>query len=342
MKKKYLQIGPYSAIGGVSVHIKRLSELLEDYYSFSFIDESPLLDTNQEVYNLRRLNIFEYIKLVNNTCIVHIHSGIWWLRCLHILVGFLFRKKTIVTIHSLSNLRTRFSVIITRFFLMFASKIVVVNKEISKKIKTKKCIVVHAFIPPNIEKEENLPIEVLDILEQNKHKKIIVSNAFKLVFHNNEDLYGLDLIIELARSVKKEKKNYKIIFIVASKDEKLNLIEYYTQIIKDEGLKEIISLIAHPLSFVRLMIESDLVVRATNTDGDALTVREALYLNRLVIASDVINRPKGTVLFQNRNSKDLIKKIKDTLSKKQNRNVKTKSGIDDRNALIEHYNSLIS
>lgn len=340
MKSKYLQIGPYTAIGGVSVHIKRLSELLVEQYSFSFIDESPLIGTNREVYNLREINIFEYIRLVNNTHIIHVHSGIWWLRCLHILVGFLFRKKTIVTIHSLSNLTTGFSVIITRFFLLFASKIIVVNEDISRKIKNKKCIVVHAFIPPNIENEKNLPKEVLDILEQNRHKKIIVNNAFKLVFYNNEDLYGLDLIIDVARAVKMEKKNYKIIFVVTSKEEKLNLYEHYSRIITEEGLNEIISLIPYPLSFVRLMIESDLVIRSTNTDGDALTVREAIYLNRPVIASDVISRPKGTILFQNRNSKNLFVKIKDTLNKekKTNSNIQT----NDRNAIIEQYRLLIS
>jgi len=340
MKSKYLQIGPYTAIGGVSVHIKRLSELLAEQYSFSFIDESPLIGTNREVYNLREINIFEYIRLVNNTHIIHVHSGIWWLRCLHILVGFLFRKKTIVTIHSLSNLTTGFSVIITRFFLLFASKIIIVNEDISRKIKNKKCIVVNAFIPPNIENEKNLPNEVLDILEQNRHKKIIVNNAFKLVFYNNEDLYGLDLIIDVARAVKMEKKNYKIIFVVTSKEEKLNLYEHYSRIITEEGLNEIISLIPYPLSFVRLMIESDLVIRSTNTDGDALTVREAIYLNRPVIASDVISRPKGTILFQNRNSKNLFVKIKDTLNKekKTNSNIQT----NDRNAIKEQYRLLIS
>lgn len=340
MKTKYLQIGPYTAIGGVSVHIKRLSELLVEHYSFSFIDESPLTATNREVYNLREINIFEYIRLVNNTQIIHIHSGIWWLRCLHILVGFLFRKKTIVTIHSLSNLRTGFAVIITRFFLLAASKIVVVNKDISRKLKNKKSSVVHAFIPPNIENEKNLPKEVFDILEQNRHKKIIVNNAFKLVLHNNEDLYGLDLMINVARAVKTEKKNYKIIFVVASKEEKLNLFEQYTRIIKEEGLNEIISLIPYPLSFVNLMIESDLVIRSTNTDGDALTVREAIYLNRPVIASDVISRPKGTILFQNRNSENLFIKIKHTLSQQKQTNSKIQT--NNRKAIIEQYMSLIS
>lgn len=341
MKKNYLQIGPYSAIGGVSVHIKRLSDLLKDHYNFSFIDESPLL-TNQEVYNLRRINVFEYIRLINNAEIIHIHSGIWWLRCLHIFVGFLFRKKIIVTIHSLSNLTTSFSVRLTRKFLLLTSNVVVVNNEISKKLKIKKSVVAHAFIPPNIEREEKLPLEILNILQQNKFKKIIINNAFKLVLHNNEDLYGLDLLINVAREIKREKQNYKIIFIVASMDKKLNLFDFYSKIIKEETLDKIITLIPYPVSFVRLMIESDLVVRATNTDGDALTVREALYLKRPIIASDATNRPEGAILFKNRNSEDLFLKIRDTLNKEEKTTTKKHIPITDRNTFIELYRSIIS
>ena len=92
-------------------------------------------------------------------------------------------------------------------------------------------------------------------------------------------------------------------------------IKYINKINK-EGLNEYITILTYPISFVRLMEKSDLVIRATNTDGDALTVREALYLNKPVIASDVVKRPKGTILFKNRDSDDLYKKIIETLNKK--------------------------
>jgi glycosyltransferase involved in cell wall biosynthesis len=42
---------------------------------------------------------------------------------------------------------------------------------------------------------------------------------------------------------------------------------------------------------------SDIFVRATRADGDALSVREALALGRNVVASDVGHRPSGCLLF---------------------------------------------
>ena len=64
MKKKILFIGPYSAVGGVSVHIKRLAFLLSKTYDVSFIDESPKNNSTKEVFNIRSVKIFSYLNLV--------------------------------------------------------------------------------------------------------------------------------------------------------------------------------------------------------------------------------------------------------------------------------------
>lgn len=315
MKKNILEIGPYTAVGGVSIHIKRLAALLKGYYNFTFIDESPRLQVDSEVFNLRSKNIFKYCGLIYRADVVHIHSGIWWLTCFHISTAFIFRKKIIVSIHSLSNLKNNFSIKITQLFLSLATKVIFVSQEIYEKFKSKNGAVIHAFIPPDLSNEKDLPSEVLSILKKNTDKKIIVNNASKLVLHRGQDLYGMDLLIDVAHMIKKENNNYKIIFVVASREESLNLFDLYQQRIKDEKLENQITLIHNPISFVKLMVESDLVVRATNTDGDALTVREALFLNRPIIASDVTFRPEGTILFKNRDSEDLYLKINETLNK---------------------------
>ena len=57
------------------------------------------------------------------------------------------------------------------------------------------------------------------------------------------------------------------------------------------------------------MEEADIVLRPTNFDGDSLTVREALMLGKPIVASDVVVRPAGTTLFENRNTDDLYKKL---------------------------------
>jgi len=70
------------------------------------------------------------------------------------------------------------------------------------------------------------------------------------------------------------------------------------------NLNENFFLIHEKLSFVKLMQESDIIVRPTNTDGDSLTIREALFLNKEILTSDVTERPIGVKLFQNRNIND--------------------------------------
>lgn len=312
-KKIYLQIGPYTSIGGVSIHIFRLSNLLKSQFDIRFINESREASYKKEVFNIRDKNILRYFREINNSNVVHIHTGIWWLRCFHILSSRVLRKKIIVTIHSLSNLQTKASIELTRFFLKFVDKTIVVSKEISQTINVKNQSILPAFLPPKDEDQSSLPENILKILNENNKNKIIVSNAFDLIVHQGFDLYGLDLLIDVARFIKKEKKNYKIIFILGSLNKNIELYSFYKETIKNESLENQIVLIQQTIPFVSLISESDLVVRATNTDGDAITIREALYLKKNVIASDVVERPLGTVLFKNRDSKDLYLKINECL-----------------------------
>ena len=52
------------------------------------------------------------------------------------------------------------------------------------------------------------------------------------------------------------------------------------------------------------------MVRPTNTDGDALSIREAMYFKISVIASDVTTRPENTIIFKNRDLDDFYIKCK--------------------------------
>jgi len=52
----------------------------------------------------------------------------------------------------------------------------------------------------------------------------------------------------------------------------------------------------HP--FTEILKLSDGFIRATTTDGDALSIREAIKLNIPVIASTSVDRPKECILFE--------------------------------------------
>ncbi len=311
--KQLLLIGPYCEIGGVSIHVRRLEKLLHDDFSIKIIDESKLRFNDGKTYNLRKGNLFKYFKLIFNSDIIHIHTSINWLRLIHILLCKLLLKKVILTIHSLTHVKTRKELFFLKIAVIISNKVICVNNQIKIKLKELDMVVMHAFLPPILSYENDLPQELIYNLKLNKKNRIVVSNAYRLVLHNEQDLYGFDLLIDVARKIKTNADNIKIILVVSSVENCKELLFRYISLINKENLEDFITIIPYSISFVKLIQKSDLVVRATNTDGDALTIRESLFFNKPVVASDVIERPKGTVLFKNRDSMDLYLKIKENI-----------------------------
>jgi glycosyltransferase involved in cell wall biosynthesis len=85
---------------------------------------------------------------------------------------------------------------------------------------------------------------------------------------------------------------------------------------------------------------SDLMLRTTLFDGDAISVREALYLSTPVIASDNGMRPAGVHLIPKSDLQALLSAIEERLA--QPASGKVKSGSDDSNlqAVLDFYREL--
>lgn len=58
-----------------------------------------------------------------------------------------------------------------------------------------------------------------------------------------------------------------------------------------------------------LFKQSDLMIRPTYSDCYGISIAESLYFDSPAIASAVCDRPEGTVLFKNRDTDDLYKKV---------------------------------
>lgn len=291
--------------------------MLRDEIDFEIIDEAK--NAKEGIFNLRSKNIFRYFKIVKKADIVHIHSGVFILRMFHIMLCRIFlRKFTVVTIHHDPN--TEKHILLTKWLLSRCNHAILVNKqgyEMMKIPSTCKYHLLPAFLPPIIDEEPFLPLEVTKWIHSRRAEgsSVSVSNAWNLLLHNGIDLYGLDLCIEAFRLLnEKTKGKYSLLFVVASNTSNQEMIEIYKKKIAEYHLEKNILIWEEPLSFVRLVMESDLVLRATNTDGDALSLREALFMGKTVIASDVVNRPDGTVLFKNRDANDLAKKIEENVN----------------------------
>jgi glycosyltransferase involved in cell wall biosynthesis len=311
-KRKILMIGPLPPpAGGVSIHIKRLSHHLKKNFLLEFVDESKSM--KEELFNIRSFDLRNYFRLMLNADLIYIHSGSNILRVLHLLTGWLLGKKIILTIHGYLKRKMLLPRLTDQLFYKMASKIIIVNANILERISlpADKCIVRHAFLPPVMEEEPEIPVAVKSWIRDAKQngRTVICSNAWRLDIFNQQDLYGLDLCIHVAARFAREKLPVAFVFNVSTIDDNDTLFTKYRQQIESLGLENSFLLMNERFSFVRLMEEADIVVRPTNFDGDSLTVREALMLGKPIVASDVVKRPAGTTLFENRNTDDLHKKL---------------------------------
>ncbi|MGN6196976.1 MAG: hypothetical protein ACTHOB_18690 [Ginsengibacter sp.] len=315
--KKVVIIGPVAPpFGGVSVHILRLSQLLKSHFDFDFIDESRT--KKSEYFNLRSFNLLKYFNKVKSADLLYINSGKTSLRIFHLLIGKLFAKKMILTIHSFPKTPESVKRPINRIYNL-ADQIMIVNEQLKTNLilPENKHVVKEAFIPP-VENETELLPYISDWLHEKKDKgnTIICANASSLEMYNNEDVYGLDLCISVFDRLRKKNIGVSFIFVVSSiekNDEKF--FEYKNELSRLKLDNEFL-LVHERLSFVRVIEMSDIVVRSTNTDGDALTVREGLFLKKPVLTSDVVKRPDGVILFKNRNIDDLELKLENLIHEK--------------------------
>jgi hypothetical protein len=316
-KPAILLIGPLAPpSGGVSIHIKRLSRLIKEDFEIDYIDEARLV--KPEYFNLRSLDLFQYLKKIKKSNILYIHSGTSTLKIFHIITGRLFFKKVILTIHSYPRTKAFFIRLIDSLFYSFADRIVIVNSEMLNRLSlpSRKCLIKNAFLPPVMEEETSLPAYLKDwILDKKSQGKIIVcANASQLETFNDQDLYGLDICIEVANRLKKNGYPFSFVFNVSTLEKFKDKYDNYQTEIGKLDLRGNYLLINENLSFARLIDYSDIVLRPTNTDGDALTIREALYLGKTVIASDIVQRPVGTIVFNTRDIDDLEDKLIGTLN----------------------------
>ena len=320
-------IGPYPPpYGGVSVHIQRLLKRLEQ---LNFV--CNLYD----VYGKKREKTDERIVRITSpklwvvkyffTCddeIIHIHTEDWRS---HVMVGLMafLGKKTIATLHSeiMINRWKNFNFIkkrLIRFALKSNTRVIAVNQAIfnyclSLGVHTNNLFLIPAFLPPVIEEadRQEIPAYVCDFLTS--HKPILSANAAKINFFKEQDLYGLDLCIELCYRLKENYDTIGFIFFLSEIGDK-NYFDELQLKIRQLHIQKNFLFVTESCTFYPVLMKSDIFIRPTNTDGDAISVREALFFKIPTIVSDCVPRPEGTILFSNRNADDLTIKTTNLLN----------------------------
>jgi glycosyltransferase involved in cell wall biosynthesis len=324
---KVALIGPYPPpFGGISVAIQRLKALLEEQGAVCTVyDTSNVPKRVPGVIPIHRWQywILRY-GLTADQDIIHYQSSNWKLRA---LVGLWpWRAKTVVSIqgNSLADSwaqggylrRALIQAALRRTSFIILSNPDYVELVESLGIRRERLAVIPAFVPPVVNEGDDRQIPAAAWAFCQAHTPLVLSNG-TVTFYQGQDLYGLDLLVELIRALVAD---YPQIGLVCPLRPIVGSVEqaYWTDLqqrVAAYGLSEHFCWIVEGVPILHpLMQQSDLFVRPTNTDGDAVSIREALHFGVPTLASDVSPRPQGTVLFRNRDVDDLILQAKRMLS----------------------------
>jgi glycosyltransferase involved in cell wall biosynthesis len=324
-------VGPYPPpFGGVSVHIKRLHLRLAalDIPSWVYCQPSPVADSGERVIPASfKFSWHAWIPEHGwrcDTSIVHFHDGWCWAPAAWAML--LRGKKVVMTLHNqqagsvlwqeVSWLERWVS---RRLFRHPRVWWVAVSQEvrrqlIEKGVPAERISVAPAYIPPRGDADaSSLPAYVREFLAA--HSPVLSTYAWRLTIDaQGVDVYGFDQCIELIRSLKAD---FPGIGLGVSLPQ-VSDVDYFRELkarVAAYGLEDHVLFITEPLEDVQLLWQaSDVFVRATNTDGDAVAVREALGLRVPVVASDASVRPDGAVLYKTRDLEALGAAVRQVLT----------------------------
>ncbi|MCL0041612.1 glycosyltransferase family 4 protein [Peptococcaceae bacterium] len=354
-----LIVGTYPPpYGGISVHIERLRNILVN----SGIYECRILDVVSGV-DAEKKKAYKKITVVNGNKItklikslveiknfkgdiIHYHvTALGNFKYVGIMFNHINKKvKKMLTVHSGSFIKDYINSnwvdkkLIVWNLKMFDCIITVNNAQadfIKNKLNVKKQIItIPAFLPPEYSdcKDDNPIIKEEMQKLKRKFKKIIVSSG------SMREYYGFHIIIEAIKELSKECSENIALIIATYAEPNLKYSNEILNSIKGLGNVKLYNDLK-PVDFALILKQSDIFIRATDRDGDAVSIREAMYFNKQILASDCVDRPEGVVLFKTMDKSDLKTKMKKVLC---NTNFgKAVNEIESDKRLLDLYRSIL-
>lgn len=263
--------------GGVTIHVSRIIDKLsiEGFdYSFEVLKVTNLLNLTKSVITHKN---------------IHLHASNPYVHFLFSLFTKITGKFLIITLHAeFGQHKTKLRRILELFSLRLSTIPIVLNVKSFNLVQkiNKNVLLDSAYIKPIY--QYSLPKELDELLNNNRtnYEKIFCTNAYNRVYDiNGNELYGIDELVELF-----EKTNFLLIVCDPS--------SVYSQLYNNKNIKNTY-FINYSIDFVSLLIKTDGFIRNTTTDGDSISIHEAIFNNVPVFCTSVVDRPEQTILYKN-------------------------------------------
>lgn len=170
------------------------------------------------------------------------------------------------------------------------------------------------FLPPV--KQEIAPESISPPVREfvSAHQPLLVANG-KVSQFKGEDLYGIDMLTALAGRLRGDYPRLGIVVSLSDNDPRaMSYLTKQAAIAQQVGASGALFFSTDPGPLFPLLQIADLFLRPTNIDGDANSVREALYCGKPVVASDAAERPAGVTLFRSRDLDEFEGRVREILA----------------------------
>lgn len=302
-----LLVGPVPPpTGGISVHLRRLSATLtRNGIQHNVLDESKPQTVG--VSNVRRMMPWTYVGTFRRHDLVHIHSFNHFARLMHTIVARLCGLHVIHTVHAARG--SRWSLLALRASSKLGHRTVCVSQAVAASVGGV-TTVIPAFIAPTEHDESPLPADVVKWLDAQSAsgRRIMAANASKVFFFEGADLYGIDMIVRAFDNAA-VRSRYSAIICLSREGPAVDHLTSLRHDIEVSGLGDVIKFVVGEVSLPAVLQRCDVFARPTNTDGDAVSLREAQWYGKPCIASDAAARPEGTILFRSRDVDDFVSRL---------------------------------
>jgi glycosyltransferase involved in cell wall biosynthesis len=292
--------------------------------------EVQVLATNPEVDRRLRRPLFGQLGLFVRVArawaaggvLLHVSDATSYKRLiLWLLLASLVRKRFLVTFHNLDysrktirmfwpGRRYRLAERLLADALRWLADVIVVNEEMRSILTESFGFTPNsvAVIPAFIHADDRSRLDP-GIAARIEGRYVIAASGW-VTLVEGADVYGLDQIVELAVRAREHPEIIVVVFLLntdrVTGAERAYLSELF---VRQAGLP---NLVFHRSrgSLQPLLMKADIFIRTTLSDGDALSIREAMYYGVRVVASDVVKRPAGVLTYRTGDADDLWEKVR--------------------------------
>jgi glycosyltransferase involved in cell wall biosynthesis len=280
--KKLLIIGNMPPpIGGVTIYVKRLTKWLRiNKFKYIFSD-------------IRRDSLLVTLIRILKAEVVHINLSRPIVILGLVVLSRLSFSKVIVTVHG--NFGDKITISKIEFFLFnlaikYSSLVLVLNKKSKEKAQSinDSTILISSYLPATTDEINELGLEsIIDTIVASKNT-VVSTNAFDLTFdQNRNEIYGISKLIIWA-----VKNNYLLVVSDPSSN-------YYSWIKKNFPtlLSPNVLFIPFQHNFMAVLKYVNFFIRNTTTDGDSVSIHEALASDVTVYATNCVSRPDNVIVY---------------------------------------------